>query len=350
MTKNIAILIPSYNSTSTLEATLRSILSLGEDLDEHIDHLLLCDDGSRDDTVALAERSWTHPRVRLVVKRSQVNRGEYGNVNSGIAAMPSHIAWVLLMHSDNEALTAWIKVLARECGRVDDRVATICGSWEYLSDGKITDSGDSRGPDYIEDVPGDTASIRRTLFEGCWWHNGACAIRVSAWKDIGGHPQDTPLLRPLEILGLRQPPVPPTLRLRVKGDWDTMLRMLSSGYTIRYVGTPLIRYIEFHSSVSRGSFAWHGDLLESLQVIRRHQSVLKFGEIAQLHWFNLSTLICRFSGAVVRGHWRRAWFAVSALPIIATSFIASTATLSTGTSGKLNRIPFAHGAEPGPGA
>lgn len=342
MTKNIAILVPSYNSTSTLEATLRSILALGGDLDEHIDHLLLCDDGSKDETVALAERTWTHSRVPLVIKRASVNQGEYGNVNSGIAAMPPHIAWVLLMHSDNEAMPAWIKVLARECGRVDARVATICGSYEYVTGGKVTNFGDQRGPDFIEDVRGDAATVKSSLFRGCWWHNGACAIRVLAWKDIGGHPQDTPLLRPLEILGLRQPLIPPTLRLRIKGDWDTMLRMLSSGYTIRYVGTPLIRYIEFHASVSSGSFAWHGDLLETLQVIRRHQSVLGFADIVRLHWSNLSTLTWRFCGAVVRGHWRRAWFVLPALPFVATSFIASSAILWRGTGGKLNRIPFAH--------
>lgn len=342
MNKTIAILVPAFNSTPTLAGTLRSILALDEDLNLHIDFLMLCDDGSKDDTVALAERTWTHPRVPLVVKRAKKNQGEYGNVNSGIAAMPPHIQWVLLMHSDNEALPAWIKVLARECGRVDDKVATICGSWEYVVEGKILDQGDQRGPDYIEYVPGDAAALKSSLFKGCWWHNGACAIRVSAWKDVGGHPQDTPLLSPLEILGLRQPLLPSTRRLRVKGDWDTLLRILSSGYTIRYVGTPLIRYIESHGSVSSGSFAWHGDLLETLQVIRRHQSVLGFGDIISLHWRGLSTLAWRFGGAVVRGRWRRAWMAVVAAPVMVTSFVASSAMHLRGEGGQLRRIPFGH--------
>src|SRR5262245_44491630 len=342
MNKTIAILVPAFNSTPTLAATLRSILALDEDLDLHIDFLMLCDDGSKDDTVTLAERTWTHPRVPLVVKRAEKNQGEYRNVNSGIAAMPPHIHWVLIMHSDNEALPAWIKVLARECGRVGDKVGTICGSWEYVVDGKITHQGDQRGPNYIEDVPGDAAALKSTLYKGCWWHNGACAIRISAWKDVGGHPQDTPLLGPLETLGLRRPLLPPARRLRARGDWDTLLRMLSSGYTIRYVGTPLIRYIESHASVSSGSFAWHGDLLEDLQVIRRHQSVLGFGDIISLHWRRLSILMWRFSGAVVRGQWRRAWMAVAAGPAVVTSFIASSAMLLRGEGGQLRRIPFGH--------
>src|ERR1700733_5394416 len=178
--KTVAILVPAYNSTPTLAATLRSILTLDEDLDRNIDFLMLCDDDSKDDTVGLAERTWTHPRVPLVVRRAEKNQGEYRNVNGGIAAMPPHIEWVLLMHSDNEALPAWIKVLVRECGRVDDKVATICGSYEYAVNGKTVDRGDQRGPDFIEDVPGGAATVRRTLFDGCWWHNGACAIRISA--------------------------------------------------------------------------------------------------------------------------------------------------------------------------
>jgi glycosyltransferase involved in cell wall biosynthesis len=340
--KNVAILVPAYNSTLTLEATLRSILALSVDLDRYIDFIMLCDDGSKDDTIVLAERTWTNRQVPLIVRSVDNNKGEYHNVNGGIAAMPSHIEWVLLMHADNEALPAWIRLLVRECGRVDDKVATICGSYEYVVNGKIAERGDQRGPDFIEDVPGEAATVRSTLFDGCWWHNGASAIRVSAWKDVGGHPQDTPLLGPLEIVGLRQPASSSTRRLRVKGDWDTSLRMLSSGYTIRYVGTPVIRYIECHNGVSSGSFAWHGDLLETLQVMRRHQAVLGFNDIVRLHWRVLRTMTRRFGGAIIRGHWRRAWFAVQAIPVMLTSLFASLITLLRGEGGRLSRIPFGY--------
>lgn len=340
MSKNIAILVPAYNSTATLEATLRSILALSDDLDRHIDHLRLCDDGSKDDTVALAERVWSHPRVPLIVERAPANRGEYGNVNNGIASMPPHIEWVLLMHSDNEAMPSWIEVLARECGRVDTSVGTICGSYKYIRNGVVTEPGDRRGPDYVEDVKGTVQSVRSGLFAGCWWHNGASAIRASAWRDIGGHPQDTPLLRPLEILGLKRPPSPPTLKMRIKGDWDSMLRMLSAGYTIRYVGTPIMRYIEFQAGVSGGAFAWHADLLETLQVVSRHQSALSLGDVIRLHARTSGTLGWRLGGAIVRGQWRRAGFALAGFPTCAASLVACVMTKVRGGSAPLPRIPF----------
>lgn len=338
--KNLAILIPAYNSVGTLEGTLRSILALSEELDRHIDFVMLSDDGSKDETVALAERAWDHPRVPLRVRRVEKNGGEYRNVNGGFAAMPSHIEWVLIMHADNHALPGWIDYLARECGRAGERTASICGSWKFVVDEVTVEKGDTRGPDYVERIPGTDAAIIRTIFSGCWWHNGASAIRVSAWKDVGGHPQETPLVGFWEVLGLRAPLQSPVRKLRIKGDWDTLLRLLSSGWEIRYIGTPLIRYLEVSTSVSAGSFAWHGDLLECLQVMRRHQGVLSRSQIIKYHGYIASTLVRRLAGSLLRGHWKRAWFGFEALPIMGASLVVSLLNQQRQAGGRLKSIPF----------
>ena len=338
--KNIAILVPSYNSASTLASTLSSFLDQGQELDRHIDFIMLSDDGSKDGTVALAESTWHHPTVPLQVKRAEVNQGEYRNVNGAFAAMPPHIEWVLIMHADNEALPGWIQVLARECGRAGTEVATICGSWHYVVDGRLADAGDTRGPDYVESITGNDKSVRESIFAGCWWHNSTAAIRVSAWKEVGGHPQETPLLGPLEMLGLRTIPSSLQRKLRIKGDWDVLLRFLSSGKSIVYVGIPVIRYIEQSTSVSGGSFAWHGDLLETLQVMRRHQAVLSAKEIVLFHGRNTVTLGRRFVGAVLRGQWRRAGFAVKAVPYFIFSLMISILARVRRHGGRLTSIPF----------
>jgi len=338
--KSIAILVPSYNSTGTLEGTLRSILTLSEELDRHIDFVMLSDDGSKDETVILAERVWNHPRVQLRVRRVERNGGEYRNVNGAFDAMPQHIEWVLIMHADNHALPGWIDLLARECGKAGDRTASICGSWEYVVDGVMVESGDARGSDFVENIPGKDQAVVHTIFNGCWWHNGASAIRVAAWKGVGGHPQETPLLGFWEVLGLRSPSRTPVRKLRIKGDWDTLLRMLSSGWEVRYVGTPLIRYIELSSSVSAGSFAWHGDLLECLQVMRRHQAVLSRCEIVKYHLYIFSTLLRRLAGAVLRGQWKRAWFAIEAMPTMAASLLLSLLNYQRKVGGRLKSISF----------
>jgi glycosyltransferase involved in cell wall biosynthesis len=338
--KNIAILVPSYNATSTLEGTLKAILAQGSDLAERIDFVMLSDDGSKDDTVALAERLWVGTPVPMQVKRAAVNQGEYRNVNGAFAAMPPHIEWVLIMHADNHALPGWIRYLARECDRAEAEVGTICGSWEYVVDDRLIDAGDQRGPDFVETVHGDDAAIRRTLLEGCWWHNSTCAMRVSAWKAIGGHPQETALLRPLEMLGWATPPNPPTLKMRIKGDWDAQLRLLSSGRSIRYVGVPMIRYIDLSSSVSAGSFAWHGDVLETMQVMRRHQAVLSATDIVRFHTKYLVMLLRRLGGAILRANWKRAGLALWALPFWLTSVVVTFLNHEKKEGGRLDSIPF----------
>lgn len=338
--KNIAILVPSYNSVGTLEATLQSILALSDELDRHIDFVMLSDDGSKDGTVALAERVWNHASVPLRVKRAEKNEGEYRNVNGAFDAMPARIEWVCMMHADNHALPGWIDLLARECARSSSHTGTICASWKFVVDDVTLDEGDQKGPDFVESIPGDDKSVRSTIFKGCWWHNSTAAIRVAAWKAVGGHPQETPLLGFWEVLGLRAPPKIPTRKLRIKGDWDTLMRLLSSGWEVRYIGTPLMRYMELGSSVSAGSFAWHGDLLECLQVMRRHQAVLSLGQIVQYHSQIIGTLLRRLAGAVLRRQWRRAWFAIEALPTMFASLLMSSLNRQREAGGRLTSIPF----------
>ncbi len=346
MTKNIAILVPTYNSASTLESTLKAILAQKDELDRHVDFLLLSDDGSKDDTIALARATWNHPRVPMIIKTVEKNQGEYKNVNAAFASMPTHIEWLAIMHADNEALPGWIDVFARETKRVSNLVASVCASYHYVCDGVVTSFGDTRGADFVEDIPGTDAAIRSTLYRGCWWHNGCSINRVSAWKAVGGHPQDTAIESVLQLLGFNGTWAETPKKIRIKGDWDTSLRILSSSYTIRYVGAPLMRYMEVSSSVSSGSFAWHGDLIETLQVIRRHQSVLSLLDIIRLHGKSMLTVARRLMVSIVRRDWRRAWFAVTSLPVMSMSLFAAMSTRVFQRGGRLQKIPFLHADQP----
>ncbi len=64
--KRIVVVLPAYNAAKTLEATVR-------ELPELVDERILVDDGSRDETVAMARR------LGLVVEVHPVNRGYGGN-------------------------------------------------------------------------------------------------------------------------------------------------------------------------------------------------------------------------------------------------------------------------------
>lgn len=338
--KSLAVLVPSFNSAATIESTLRAILDRAEELQRHVDFVMLSDDGSRDDTVTIAERVWGVGPVPLVVRRAECNVGEYRNVNGAFAAMPGHIEWVLIMHADNEPLPGWVDLLARECASADDKVASICGSWHVVMDGRVKHLGDTRGPDHVERIAAGPDSIRGSLLRGCWWHNSTAAIRVAAWRAVGGHPQQTPLEGPLQMLGLRPVPEPPPRMLRIKGDWDTLLRFLESGWDVLYVAHPLIRYIDVTTSVSAGSFAWHGDLVETLQVARRHDKALRHFDVLKLHGTVLRKLARRFGGSLLQGEHTRAVHAVRTLPVVFASFLVMSARRGSGSARSLERIPF----------
>lgn len=338
--KNIAVLVPSYNAISTLEGTLRAMLALGEELERHIDFVMLSDDGSKDDTIGLAERIWNHPSVPMHIRRVIRNGGEYRNVNGAFDDMPAHIDWVVIMHADNEPLPGWIDLLAREVRRAAPQVATICGSWHAVENGKVIHWGDKRGPDFVETIEGTHAAVRGTLLNGCWWHNSTAAIRISAWKQIGGHPQETPLQGALELLGARKPPEVPGRKIRLKGDWDSLLRMLSSGFSVLYIGHPLIRYIEVTTSVSGGAFAWHGDVVETLQIMRRHQAALGMVDILKMHGNSLNTLFRRAGGSMLRGQWRRLGYAIEATPIVFASLLVCIQRHLRGARRETRSIPW----------
>lgn len=324
----------------TIEATLRAILAQGDELSRNVDFVMLSDDGSTDDTVGIAERLWGEGPVPLVVRRTERNAGEYRNVNGAIAAMPGHIRWVLIMHADNEPLPGWVDLLARECRRADDRVASICGSWHVVVEGRVKHLGDSRGPDYVERIEAGNDNIRSTLLRGCWWHNSTAAVRIEAWRAVGGHPQQTPVEGVAQILGLRQPREPSPPMLRIKGDWDTLLRFLESGWDVLYIGHPLIRYHDVPTGVSAGSIARHGDLIETLQVARRHDRALRAGDVWRLHAQVAYTLLRRFGGALGRGQLGRAGHAMTAAPLVLASLLAMSSRRFAGRNRALASIPF----------
>jgi glycosyltransferase involved in cell wall biosynthesis len=301
---------------------------------------MISDDGSKDDSVALAERVWDLAEVPLRIRRVNPNGGEYRNVNGAFAEMPEHIEWVLIMHADNEPLPGWVSLFAAECARATPALGSVCASWQYVVDGHVLCAGDQSGIERAVTVSANPASIRGTLFQGCWWHNSCAAIRVKAWRSIGGHPQETPLLDFFELLGLKKIVWPRTRKIRIKGDWDTFLRLLSSGFDVRYLPVPLMRYIELSSSVSAGSFAWHGDLIETLQIVRRHQAAMSRIDLVRIHLRVMLQLGKRIGGGLLRGQFGRAWKGMQALPVMFLSLPVTLLRSFDAKAGRMQRIEY----------
>jgi succinoglycan biosynthesis protein ExoO len=105
----VSVLVPAYNSGTTLPRAVRS--ALGQDLREL--EVLIIDDGSRDDTqLAVHTLAAADPRVRAITLRQ--NRGKPFAMNTGIAA----------------ANGRWIAVLDADDWYAPDRLSTLVKSAE----------------------------------------------------------------------------------------------------------------------------------------------------------------------------------------------------------------------------
>ena len=131
---------------------------------------------------------------------------------------------------------------------------------------------------------GNDASVLGTIQRGCWWHISSCVTRVRAYREIGGLP----------------------LGLRLKGDWDFLLRLLSAGWDVEYIPTALMRYRMNPSGSSSISFRRHRDIYETLTVARRHHMVASPWQISIYHLGILWILVRRLVKAGLYGDWGRA--------------------------------------------
>ncbi|MES2604476.1 MAG: methyltransferase domain-containing protein [Pseudomonadota bacterium] len=278
----VAIIVPSYNCEHYVEQTLKSLLDQGEAL-RRVRCVILTDDCSKDDTIKVAREVW-NGAAPLVVFDSARNRGEYRNMNECIARLPSSVKWYLVMHADNMAKPGWLEMLLNRIDNADERVGTICTSWDNLNeDGSIV-TGDNSEPPTPQRIAGNAASVLGTIKKGCWWHISSCATRVDVYRQIGGLPAG----------------------FRLKGDWDFLLRLLGAGWDIEYVPQALMLYRNNPNGSSSISFRRHHDIYETLQILQRHHGVMSAADLMTFHGQQIGTLSRRFVGGVVRGHWERA--------------------------------------------
>jgi len=111
----VVVIMPARNSAKTLENTLREIPP------GYVDQIILVDNASRDDTVAIAERNG------LTVIRHPVDKGFGGSIKSNVrAALAAGADFVIELHPDNQYDAGDIPALLEKMG--DHRHAMVMGS------------------------------------------------------------------------------------------------------------------------------------------------------------------------------------------------------------------------------
>jgi len=288
--KSTAILIPSYNSSGTLRETLESLLR--QETLASVCAVYLADDGSSDDSIALARSIWNGPPLRIIARPQNV--GQWPNVNAAIREMGKEADWICILHADDMAKPTWLTELFACIESADDRVGSICSSWDNLEhDGSISpgETNLSRG---IETITGTDQSVRDTLLRGCWWHISGCAIRTAAFVDTGDFSDRYPYM----------------------ADWEWLLRSLARGWEVLYIPQSLIVYRLQGASVSGKAFRAHLDISESLDVFQKHIRYLSVRDLLGLHLIRAVALLKRLATSVIRFHPARAARAIALLVLM----------------------------------
>ena len=274
--KIFAITVPCYNSELTIEETLNAILKQGKYLD-FVECLILSDDGSKDNTKSVAMHLWGANTPRLIINDRLKNVGEMINVNLMVNAIPLSVQWFLHMHGDNIPKEDWLKVLIDHCLAAGDNVGIVCASYDVIHENGTVSNGDNLPDHKPVVILGNIASVVGTLKKGCWWHNSCTAVRVSAFKEIGGF-----------VPGMRQ-----------KGDWDFLLRLLDAGWDIEYLKKTIMFYRLHENSASGFALKNNLDIEESLQVFQKYANKIGFIVIFSFHFNIIFTLFRRLMRSVL---------------------------------------------------
>jgi len=224
---SISVVIPAYNAARFLPETLRSVLAQTLQPDE----VLVIDDGSTDETAAIAEGFG--PLVR-VFRRQNSKLG--ATRNFGVEQAASE--WIALMDADDLWAPDKLERQMRELAA--NPRADLCYT-ARIHFGE--DRGVNRGQSVVPVPAAD--QIREALFLNTTFLPSAVVVRRSAYLAVGGF---DPAMRAVE-------------------DWDLWMRLLEAGHIFAGCPEPLLQYRVHNEGLSSNVQAW---LEETDMVYRRY--------------------------------------------------------------------------------
>lgn len=113
----VSIVVPAYNEGPVLDGCIRSILACAYPFKE----LILVDDGSRDETLAIMQRYAGHPRVTVIAK---ANGGKASALNAGLEQARGEVIFFV----DADGLFQSDTIDAMLAGFESEDVGAVCGN------------------------------------------------------------------------------------------------------------------------------------------------------------------------------------------------------------------------------
>jgi glycosyltransferase involved in cell wall biosynthesis len=219
---SISVVIPTYNGSRFIAETLESVLAQTLQPDE----VLVIDDGSTDDTAAIAESF--APRVR-VFRRSNQRQAAARN----FGAQQATSEWIAFIDDDDLWEPNKLERQMEELARHPE--ADLCYTGRVLLDQK----GDTATLGRVVYAP-PAKDIRKALFSGVTFLPSSILIRRSTLLAVNGFDPNI---------------------CHASEDYDMWLRLLHAGAKFAACRDPLLQYRR-HEGNSTKDMAWFDECME----------------------------------------------------------------------------------------
>jgi glycosyltransferase involved in cell wall biosynthesis len=172
----VSVVIPAFNSQQFITEAIDSVLAQKYPSIE----IIVVDDGSTDNTVAVARQKLQRDLQRSQVLELGSNKGPSAARNAGLRV--ANGSWVQFLDSDDVLMPHKIERQMAVCARAPPDVAAIYSPWNwgFLESGKVEWLGPLRKPFISGKAP------IMCLAGGCRPLLGACLTRRAALDQVGG--------------------------------------------------------------------------------------------------------------------------------------------------------------------
>lgn len=218
MNPKVSIIMGIYNCASTIEEAINSILK-----QTYTDwQLIMCDDGSTDDTYKLAESYQKSYPNKIILIKNKCNQGLNITLNHCLEIADTE--YVARMDADDISLPERIE---KEVLFLDTHTeySIVSSPMIYFDEAGVWKKGDEQG----EPSPKDIA-------KGTPFCHAPCMVRKEAYDAVNGYTVDEKVLR--------------------VEDYDLWIKMLSKGYKGYNLSEPLYMVRDDRNAISRRKYKY----------------------------------------------------------------------------------------------
>lgn len=219
MSKKISVIMGIYNCAATLPEAIDSILA-----QTYADwELIMCDDGSTDDTYRIAETYQRKYPSQMILLRHEKNLGLNQTLNDCLTAATGN--YIARMDGDDISLP---ERFSKELAALEEEqnIAAVSCPMLYFDENGVWAAGQG-GAEYPQ---------KEMLVRGTIHCHAPCMIRADVLREVGGYSVEKRLLR--------------------VEDWHLWLKIYAAGYQGKNLTEPLYKMRDDRNAANRRKFRY----------------------------------------------------------------------------------------------